>query len=80
MVGFIKPVPRALVPGYCKAPIDYVYCKGFIVELREYEGEWYAYGVDGGSPQVTFSAIRYGIYSTVEHQELIEIALELLEQ
>lgn len=78
MEGFIGVIPRALVPAYLEGPADFIYRGGFTIELREYAGSWYAYSVDGGSPEESFSAIRYGYYSAVEHEMVTEIVLELL--
>ena len=80
MVGLIKPVPRALVPGYCKSPVGYVIRKGYRIQLQFYQGDAYAYSVEGDKPAESFYAIRNDIYSAVEHEMVVEIALELLEQ
>lgn len=80
MEGLCLEIPRALVPEYLKGPIDYCYRGGFIIELHEYDNGWYAYAVDGGFPEDSFLAIRHGIYNRVEHEDLTELALELLKQ
>ena len=79
MVGFIKAIPRALISWEPCGSVAHIKRCGFDLELQEYMGNWYAYGLTCENPAQSFRAVRFGVYNMTEHQMVVELAEELLE-